>query len=64
MSPWKSEQQRKYCYYLITQAKKQKKKKPEWCMKMIEHSNPCWKGYEMIGYKMKKGKKVPRCVKK
>ena len=23
---------------------------------------PCWKGYEMIGMKMKKGRKVPNCV--
>lgn len=23
---------------------------------------PCWDGYEMIGYKMKNGKKVPNCV--
>ena len=26
--------------------------------------NPCWKGYEMIGTKDKKGKKVPNCVPK
>jgi len=25
-------------------------------------SNPCWKGYEMIGMKKKGGKKVPKCV--
>lgn len=24
--------------------------------------SPCWKGYEMIGRKMKNGKKVPNCV--
>ena len=24
--------------------------------------NPCWKGYEMVGTKMKNGKKVPNCV--
>ncbi len=23
---------------------------------------PCWKGYEMVGWKMKGGKKVPNCV--
>jgi hypothetical protein len=26
--------------------------------------NPCWKGYEQIGTKNKKGKKVPNCVPK
>lgn len=26
--------------------------------------NPCWKGYEMIGKKMKNGKEVPNCVPK
>ena len=26
--------------------------------------NPCWKGYEMIGTKKKKGKTVPNCVPK
>ena len=26
--------------------------------------NPCWKGYEMIGTKNKKGKTVPNCVPK
>jgi hypothetical protein len=25
--------------------------------------NPCWKGYRMVGHKMKDGKKVPNCVK-
>lgn len=24
--------------------------------------NPCWKGYEMVGMKMKGGKEVPNCV--
>jgi hypothetical protein len=24
--------------------------------------DPCWKGYEMIGMKMKDGRKVPNCV--
>lgn len=27
-----------------------------------ELKEPCWKGYEMVGYKMKNGKKVPNCV--
>jgi hypothetical protein len=27
-----------------------------------EGENPCWKGYEMIGMKMKDGKEVPNCV--
>tara|TARA_R110002020_G_scaffold405760_1_gene615791 strand:+ start:433 stop:558 length:126 start_codon:yes stop_codon:yes gene_type:complete len=27
-------------------------------------NNPCWKGYEMIGTKKKKGKTVPNCVPK
>jgi len=26
-------------------------------------NHPCWKGYEMIGMKMKNGRKVPNCVK-
>ena len=26
--------------------------------------NPCWKGYEAIGMKKLKGKKVPNCVPK
>jgi hypothetical protein len=25
--------------------------------------NPCWKGYSMVGTKLKDGKKVPNCVK-
>lgn len=28
-----------------------------------ESKNPCWKGYSMVGTKMKNGKKVPNCVK-
>lgn len=24
--------------------------------------DPCWEGYEMIGMKTKKGRKVPNCV--
>jgi len=27
-----------------------------------ELKEPCWKGYEMVGFKMKNGKKVPNCV--
>jgi len=27
-----------------------------------EKKNPCWKGYTQIGTKMKRGKKVPNCV--
>jgi hypothetical protein len=27
-------------------------------------NDPCWKGYEMVGKKMKKGKEVPNCVPK
>jgi hypothetical protein len=32
--------------------------------KMIneELKEPCWDGYEMIGYKTKNGKRVPNCV--
>tara|TARA_R110002020_G_scaffold301013_3_gene516536 strand:+ start:9566 stop:9676 length:111 start_codon:yes stop_codon:yes gene_type:complete len=26
--------------------------------------DPCWSKYEMIGFKMKKGKRVPNCVPK
>lgn len=28
----------------------------------IDESDPCWKGYEMIGMKSKGGRKVPNCV--
>ena len=28
-----------------------------------ELKEPCWDGYEMIGFKMKDGQKVPNCVK-
>jgi len=41
----------------IIQEKKKKKKK-----KMSSEENPCWKGYKMIGTKMKDGKEVPNCV--
>lgn len=27
-----------------------------------EKDGPCWAGYEMVGHKMKNGKKVPNCV--
>ncbi len=27
-----------------------------------EKDDPCWDGYEMVGWKMKDGKKVPNCV--
>ena len=30
--------------------------------KKMKGKNPCWKGYEMIGMKKKKGRKVPNCV--
>lgn len=29
---------------------------------MKEDKDPCWKGYEMVGMKKKKGKRVPNCV--
>ena len=29
---------------------------------ITENENPCWKGYEMVGTKMKNGKEVPNCV--
>jgi hypothetical protein len=29
---------------------------------MQEEEGPCWKGYEMVGFKEKNGKKVPNCV--
>lgn len=39
----------------------------EWFMPCEQHTEeelkkPCWEGYEMIGYKIKNGKKVPNCV--
>lgn len=30
----------------------------------MKGKNPCWKGYEMVGKKMKNGKEVPNCVPK
>jgi hypothetical protein len=30
----------------------------------LNEENPCWKGYEQIGMKMKDGKEVPNCVPK
>ena len=36
-----------------------------WYMPCKEHTQmkaPCYDGYEMIGFKMKNGKKVPNCV--
>ena len=38
----------------------------EWYMPCEKHElkKPCWDGYEMIGYKIKNGKRVPNCVKK
>lgn len=30
--------------------------------KQMKGDDPCWKGYEMIGKKMKNGKEVPNCV--
>jgi hypothetical protein len=29
---------------------------------MTKEEDPCWKGYEMVGFKKKGGKKVPNCV--
>lgn len=29
---------------------------------MSKDEDPCWKGYEMVGFKKKRGKKVPNCV--
>ncbi len=35
-----------------------------WYMPCETHElkSPCWDGYEMVGFKMKNGKKVPNCV--
>ncbi len=35
-----------------------------WYMPCEQHElkEPCWEGYEMVGFKMKNGKKVPNCV--
>ena len=30
---------------------------------VLDDDNPCWDGYEMIGFKMLDGKRVPNCVK-
>lgn len=32
------------------------------CKDCNEEKNPCWKGYQMVGMKMKDGKEVPNCV--
>lgn len=32
--------------------------------KQMKGEDPCWDDYEMVGHKMKDGKKVPNCVKK
>jgi hypothetical protein len=32
--------------------------------KKMKGEDPCWKDYEMVGHKMKNGKKVPNCVPK
>jgi len=31
-------------------------------MKKSKSSGPCWDGYQMVGMKMKGGRKVPNCV--
>ena len=33
-------------------------------MKRGRKKSPCWSGYEMIGTKLKGGRKVPNCVPK
>lgn len=30
----------------------------------LDEDNPCYKGYVMVGTKMKRGRKVPNCVPK
>lgn len=30
----------------------------------VSKANPCWEGYEMVGWKNKNGKRVPNCVPK
>ena len=30
----------------------------------FKKKGPCWKGYEMVGMKKKRGKTVPNCVPK
>ena len=30
----------------------------------LTKKGPCWKGYEMVGLKNKRGRKVPNCVPK
>jgi hypothetical protein len=32
------------------------------CKDCNEEKGPCWKGYQMVGMKMKNGKEVPNCV--
>ena len=38
-------------------------KKFEGIAEDVDLKAPCWDGYEMVGFKMKNGKKVPNCVK-
>jgi predicted RNA binding protein YcfA (HicA-like mRNA interferase family) len=51
---------------------RQKNGMPDWYKKkyghvkeeveMAEDADPCWKGYKMVGFKNKNGRKVPNCV--
>tara|TARA_R110000868_G_scaffold380991_1_gene647349 strand:+ start:3630 stop:4748 length:1119 start_codon:yes stop_codon:yes gene_type:complete len=39
-----------------------RQKKADGKNKEMKDSDPCWKGYQMVGMKNKSGKKVPNCV--
>jgi hypothetical protein len=41
-----------------------KAKRQERILKEKADDDPCWSGYEMIGMKTKRGRRVPNCVPK
>jgi len=41
---------------------KEDEKLPRRTINIPEADGPCWSGYEMVGFKMKDGKRVPNCV--
>lgn len=49
------------CDYLTSEMNEQVKLS-EGENKQMKGEDPCWKGYEMVGKKMKKGREVPNCV--
>ena len=50
--------------YLLWGGKAGKRWSESKLKELEELKAPCWDGYEMVGFKMKNGKKVPNCVPK